>query len=205
MIRAKKKLRPADVAEQLRCDILAGRLAPGQRLTELELCDRFEVGRGRVREAIQQLVQQGLLVTRANCGAAVAPDAPKEIQDFVVTIRRMVETFALEAIFDDLADADFKRWEKILVEMREACQRGDHAAIAEADLGFHRLILERAGFADLILIWDTILGRIRSRFLQSQWKLPRLLDIYDEHRQILNVFRAGNRAAAVRVLTRWIE
>jgi DNA-binding GntR family transcriptional regulator len=204
MIRA-KKIRPADVAEQLRNDILAGRLHPGQRLTELELCERFAVGRGRVREAIQQLVQQGLLVTRANRGATVAPEASGDIRDLVLSIRRMVEVFALESIFAELDEPAFKRWDAVLADMKEACARRDSPAIAEADIAFHRLLVERAGVPDLMLIWETIVGRIRSRFLQRQWQMPRLLDIYDEHREILETFRSGNRAAAARLLTKKIE
>jgi DNA-binding GntR family transcriptional regulator len=204
MIRT-KKIRPTDVAEQLRSDIISGRLLPGQRLTELELCERFTVGRGRIREAIQQLVQQGFLITRANRGATVAPEAPKEIRELIIPIRRMIEIFALETIFDGLDDATFARWEKVLGDMRTACAAEDHAAVAEADLAFHRVILDRAGVPDLILLWDTIVGRIRSHFLQSQWRLERLMDIYDEHREIVKVFRSGNRAAAIKMLTQWIE
>ena len=199
------KLSPTDVADQLRNDILAGPSPAGLRLTEQDLCRRFAVGRGRAREAIHQLARQGLLVIRANRGATVAADAPQAVRDLIIPIRRTVEVYALGVIFDALDDATFARWEAVLEAMRVACEGEDRHAVAEADIAFHRVILERADQPDLLVIWETLLGRIHSHFLRVQWRQPRLLDVYDEHRALLDAFRAGDRAAAVRLLTEKIE
>ncbi|OWK40583.1 Transcriptional regulator, GntR family [Fimbriiglobus ruber] len=193
------------MADQLRDDILSGRLQVGHRLTELSLSQRFEVGRGRVREAIHQLIRQGLLVTRVNCGVTVAPDAPKAIRDLIIPIRRTVEVYALGLIFDELDEATFSRWEEILRAMHDACLTQDFHAIAEADVAFHRLILERSKQPDLMVIWETLVGRIHSHFMQVQWRQTRLLNIYDEHRQLLDTFRSKDRAAAIALLSAKIE
>src|SRR5262245_9868085 len=106
------KLTPTDVANQLRLDILTGRIQSGHRLTELDLSERFGVGRGLIRQALHQLVPQGLVVTRAHRGAIVAPDAPKAIRDLMIPMRRDIELHALEFIFDQLDESDFHRWEE---------------------------------------------------------------------------------------------
>lgn len=199
------KLTATDVANRIRNDILSGRLQPGHRLVELDLTQRFAVGRGRVREAIQQLARQGLLVTRANRGAVVASDAPKAIRDLILPIRRTVERYALGLIFDDLDAAAYQRWEDVLRRMRTACEQQDYHTIAEADIEFHRLIIERSAQPDLQVIWETLVGRIHSHFLQVQWRQARLLDIYDEHRQLLDTFRSGDRAAALKNLASKID
>jgi DNA-binding GntR family transcriptional regulator len=188
------------VVEQLRGDIVSGRLAPGVRVTEAELCKRFGVGRGPVREAVQQLAQQRLLVTRPNCGAMVAPEAPEGIRGLIVPIRRTIELYALEMVFDDLKLADFERWEAIVSKMKTACQEQDFHSVAELDLAFHRALLDRADQADLLVIWDTLVSRIRSHFRRAQRRIASLMDVYEEHRDILESFRKGNLRDASKML-----
>lgn len=188
------------VSRALRRDILTGRLEAGSRLTEAALSSRFGVGRGLVREAVQRLSTQGLLISRPNRGVVVAPEAPREIRNLITPIRRTVEVYALRLIFDDLSAADFAAWDAILDQMREACVRLDFAATAEADIAFHHRLLERAGQPDLLVIWETLVGRIRSHFRRTQKLQADAMEIYEEHRAILDSFRGRDLAAAVRLL-----
>ena len=60
------------IASQLRADILAGRVAPGQRLpNEQALAERFGVNRHTLRQAVQALVREGHLNVRQGCGTFV--------------------------------------------------------------------------------------------------------------------------------------
>jgi DNA-binding GntR family transcriptional regulator len=188
------------VAHTLREEILTGRLEAGSRLTEAEIASRFGVGRGLVREAVQRLSLQGLLISRPNRGAVVAPEAPRAIRSLIVPIRRTLEVYALQLVFDDLREDDFVAWDAILLRMRDACERRDFQAVAEADIAFHRALLERAGQPDLIVIWETLVGRIRSHFRSTQRRFPDALEIYDEHHAILKSFRGRDLAAATRLL-----
>jgi len=188
------------VAHALREEILTGRLEVGSRLTEAEIASRFGVGRGLVREAVQRLSLQGLVISRPNRGAVVAPEAPRQIRNLIVPIRRTLEAYALQLVFDELDEGDFAAWEAILARMRSACERRDFQAIAEADVAFHRALLERAGQPDLIVIWETLVGRIRSHFRSTQRRYPDAMEIHDEHLAILNSFRASDLAAATRLL-----
>ena len=193
------------VSRTLREEILTGRLKAGSRLTEAELSARFGVGRGLVREAVQKLASQGLLISRRNRGAVVAPEAPREIRNLIVPIRRTVEVYALRLVFDELSEPDFDAWGAVLERMREACARRDFLAVAEADLAFHRLLLERAGQPDLIVIWETLVGRIRSHFRDTQKLSLDAMDIHEEHRALLDSFRGSDLAAAVRLLKEKID
>lgn len=59
------------IARDLRDDILAGRLEPGQPLREIALSERFEVSRGPVRDALRTLAESGLASVTPNAGARV--------------------------------------------------------------------------------------------------------------------------------------
>ncbi|MEJ7800661.1 MAG: GntR family transcriptional regulator, partial [Ilumatobacter sp.] len=52
----------ADVSELLRNDILTGEFPPGERLIELQLTDRYGVGRAAIRSAIVELSTEGLVI-----------------------------------------------------------------------------------------------------------------------------------------------
>ncbi|UUO04396.1 GntR family transcriptional regulator [Blastopirellula sp. J2-11] len=205
MVDNKKSRRSTEIVEQLREEILSGQLTEGSRLTEIDVSKRFKLGRNAIREAFQKLTHQGLLVTRPNRGVVVASEPPKPIRDLIVPIRQMLEGYVLELIFDELNDEDFARWEDLLTRMKEACATKDYAAIAEADIAFHRSILERAGQPDLLAIWEAMVYRIRSHFRRTQRRCPDPMGIYDEHRAIVDSIRSGDLQATLALLNEKIE
>ena len=130
----------------------------------------------------------------------VAPEAPREIRGLILPIRRTIEVYALRMIFDELTNADFQAWDQIVDKMKEACEQQDHHLIAELDIEFHHLLVKRAGQPDLLVIWETLVGRIRSHFLRIQRRCPNPFEIYEEHRDIVESFRTGDVRAAVKLL-----
>lgn len=186
------------IADHLRNDVLCGRFAEGERLSELQLVERFGVSRTPIREALQQLTHEGLLEGRPNAGVTVARRPPDSIRELIVPIRRSVETYALRSFFDTINEDDFRVWSQILEKMRQACVAFDYPAIAEQDIAFHRSIIRRAGQRDLEQIWNSILARVRHHFLEA---LPRdyedPMEIYDVHVEVVDSFRAGDVQAAI--------
>jgi DNA-binding GntR family transcriptional regulator len=189
------------IAERIRTDVLTGRLPVGERLNEIKLGEQFGVSRTPIREAIQQLMHEGLLEGRPNTGVKVAARPDDAICDFIVLIRRMVETFALRLYFDQLSETDFAHWRGILERMRLACEAQDYIAIAEHDIEFHRSIVRRSMQRDLESIWTSLVGRVRSHFWETQQRnYATPMDIYKEHARIIESFREGDVEAAVGTL-----
>lgn len=189
------------IADRLRDDILCGRIAEGERLSEPGLVKRFGVSRAPIREALVKLAQEGLLISQPNRSVVVAPSAPDAIQELVMPLRRTIETYALKRIFDELNEDDYRIWEGILDRLKQACARQDWAACAEQDIALHRSILERAGQPDLLAIWATIVARLRSYFQQSYKKYhPDPMGLYEEHRELVATFRTGNKKKSVKAL-----
>lgn len=148
---------------------------------------------------------QGLLTSRPNRGAIIAPAAPLEIRKLVVPIRRSVESFALEMVFDSLCEEDFQEWEEILEKMKEGCESGDLYLVAEMDIAFHRTLVERARQPDLLVIWDALVGRMRSHFRRMQRARGDSDEIYKEHESLLHCFRNGSFKEAERMLRAKID
>ena len=188
------------IVERLREEILSGRLPEGAPLRETELSQRFGVSRGPIRETLQQLVHEGLLVAERNRGARVAPQAPDSIRELVVPIRRTIETYALRLFFDNINKEDFETWNEILVRLKAACRKKDYAAIAEQDIALHRSFLERARQRDLIAIWSVLVARVRHHFRKTHLAYDNPMEIYAEHRALIDSFRAGNLERATKEL-----
>ncbi len=84
------------VAQQLEREILSGRYPPGERLpNELELADRLSLSRPTLRQAIQALVDKGLLVRKRGVGTQVVGSVSSQV-------RRSLE---LSSLYDDLSSA----------------------------------------------------------------------------------------------------
>jgi DNA-binding GntR family transcriptional regulator len=71
----------AHIAERLRAAILAGDIAPGAPLTETALSTRVNVSRGPLREAMRQLIEEGLLVTVPYTGTHVAALSVEDVRE----------------------------------------------------------------------------------------------------------------------------
>jgi DNA-binding GntR family transcriptional regulator len=188
------------ITGRLRDDILTGRLAEGERLHEAKLAERFGVSSGPIREVLAQLTHEGLVEAKPNCGVKVSPSDSESVRELVVPIRRVIETFALRHFFNDINERAIVTWESILHHLQSACQRKDVAAIIQYDIAFHRSILTRAGVPVLMTIWQTIVARIRRHFRHATSHYPDIMEIYEQHRRLVEIFRSGDLDAAVKAL-----
>ncbi len=82
--------------EELREDIVSGRIAPGTKLLIEHLKDRYDVGAGTLREALTRLLSDALVITEGQRGFTVAPINIEELTD-ITNLRVSVETQALRA------------------------------------------------------------------------------------------------------------
>lgn len=100
----------AEAYAQLRAEILACRLAPGQKLIIADLCDQLGFSLGAVREALSRLSSEGLVVSEPRKGFRVAPITEAELQD-ITRVRVTIESLCLE---NAIRNGDLK-WEANIV------------------------------------------------------------------------------------------
>lgn len=192
---------PEQIAARLQQDILAGQLEPGDPLREVDLSERFGVSRGPVREAFRQLTQQGLLVLEPNKGVRVAQNPSVEVRPLVVQLRRTIEVFVLESIFERITDGDIERWDEILQDIKAACESNDQNALTDQDLRFHQAIIKSHDDRDLFTLWQPIAMRMMMQYN----RLDDLMESYREHKRILDAIRARDRTAAIEALSTNIQ
>jgi DNA-binding GntR family transcriptional regulator len=115
---------PAAIAERLRERIIEGDLAPGVRLNERQLCERMDVSRTPLREALRLLAHEGLVTVVPNRGAFVAQMSPEAVRQSF-EIMGALEALAAERACRHITDAEVAEIAALTFEMQACHARGD--------------------------------------------------------------------------------
>lgn len=146
------------IAERLRAAILAGDLAPGSQVIEATLAGQFSVSRGPLREAMRELIEEGLLVTIPYTGTHVVSLSELDIRE-TYSVRAVLERFAFELLWPR-RDAEFAREMKHRhALLTAAVDAGNDLASIQAELDLHALAYEFSGHRLLLRTWQGLRGR----------------------------------------------
>ncbi|MEE4024966.1 GntR family transcriptional regulator [Gordonia sp. PKS22-38] len=156
----KKSLRD-HAYDALRAQIVGLDLPPGTRLVERDLAVELEVSRIPLREAIQRLQQDGLVVVVPRQGAIVAPFTADDVRD-LFDVRESLEVLAARLAAERADAAGLEALADQLEIARDATARDDKPAIAAANARFHTIIVDLA--ANPLL--ENILRPLEAR---TQW------------------------------------
>lgn len=200
MIRSSIVVRAADQAYfALRDMIAAGAFDADERIEEIPLSERLGVSRTPVREALQRLACEGLVICRPNRGYRIVP-AGEELVRESYPILGALEATAVRLAGEQLADSA-DRLEALVDALEEA---EDPAAQYELDHDFHRLLVRDCGNARLVGLIET--ERVRAQRFDGAHRRG----THDrrgscaEHRAILAAIREGrNETAAELVEMHW--
>lgn len=187
------------IADALRRDIVTGRLAGGQELRQEELADRFGTSRIPVREAMQSLERDGLIVVQANRRSVVAEFQDADLRDHY-SARALLEGEAAALCVGRDADT------AALAEIQDALERvgaDDAASHEELNRQFHAWIWAESGSQWIErlagILWQGISPRTPG-LVPGQVDLAR-----DEHRAIIEALASGEPERARAAVRAHIE
>jgi DNA-binding GntR family transcriptional regulator len=124
------------VRAKLRDEILEGLLAPGQRIRQEELAERFGVSRIPVREALRLLESEGLVTLIPHAGARVARFDVAEL-DEIYLLRERLEPLAIAQSVSGLSDENLDLLRSCHADIEAAAARDDLATWVALDREFH--------------------------------------------------------------------
>jgi DNA-binding GntR family transcriptional regulator len=175
------------IASDIRAAVLSGELAPGQRIFQEQLAERYGTSRIPVREALRILERDGLVVFVPNNGAWIAEvDMAKCVE--IYKIRERLEPLALSESIPRMTSETLERLE----QLRSDCEAAsDTETFLRLDREFHLLTYSCAQASTLLgmieRFWSTTqhYRRTYSDILgaQGQWI------IHAEHRLLLSAIR----------------
>jgi len=129
--------------QRLRDQIVTLKLAPGTPLQESALVEELELGRTPIREALQWLAGEGLVVLRPRRGAFVADISVTDLQQ-IFELRQVLEGYAAALAAQRATEADVAALEQALADLDAADSREDTQAHIEIDRAFHRALSRSA-------------------------------------------------------------
>lgn len=156
-----------DVILRLRHEITSGGIAPGTQLGEVQLSKRFEVGRAPIREALRQLMQEGLVVHEPHRGSSVVVLTERDLEDIYIA-RQGIERRAVQLLLQRGDDADLGGIADALEVLRQAPSGPRPTpAVVEADVAFHEAIVAAAGSPRLHRMFRTLSAETQMYLLQA--------------------------------------
>lgn len=184
-----------DVAARLRRDILAGDYAPGERLVELQLTERYGAGRAAIRAALVELATEGLIDKETNRGASVRQISIDEAIQ-ITEARAALESLIAAAAARQASEAERNELSKLENDMRSAVSQQRFLDYSELNGVLHRRIREISGHD----IAGELVAMLRNRSARHQYSLAlmpgRPSESLEQHAAIIRAIARRDDAGA---------
>lgn len=191
------KRQPAEqmAAVALKEEILTGAMKPGERLTEVDLAEKFGVSRGTVRLALHQLSSEGLVSLTPYTGWSVVDWKPGDLWE-IYTLRGGLEAMAAKLATERHDAVGAARLEKVANDLFDSASKTDVAEIKRRDFAFHRCIVDLSENRRLAHHYRLVEQQIRM-FISSTYRPDNKRVVVEHHRPIMEaILRRKPRLAA---------
>lgn len=175
-----------------------GSLLPGASININEMSERLEISKTPLRDALLRLEAEGFVSIRPRSGIVINRLDLEDIK-YLYEVIGALEAALIDSIFDQFDAARISTMERLNAVMRSAIENGDYVAYSKPHWDFHEMFVELSGnvFARRIItpikyrLWD-----FPRRRYHQEWELMAC----DEHAQITEAIKAGDRQEAIRVI-----
>ncbi|TFG91063.1 MAG: GntR family transcriptional regulator [Syntrophobacterales bacterium] len=195
-------LHAADIYKLLRDEIVQGRLNPGERLVEKDLCERLGTTRGYVREALKLLGVDGFVKLSPGRGATVVKISSQKVKD-LYEILAVLEAKSVELAAPPLDASDIDKLIEINTALKSCISTEDRASARstwqEKNVQFHRIFAEKTGNREL----QEMLEGLRWRTFDSRYLyfFEEYFDFFsDQHAQLIDAVQHKASARARKIM-----
>jgi DNA-binding GntR family transcriptional regulator len=190
------------ISDELRQMIIEGSVLPGEQLGEARIAELLGVSRAPVREALQQLVQQKLLVAARNRGVSVVTFSAADIWE-IYDARCAIETHAARRILDNGPGARARatdRLRTVLERLKNAAKKGDPRQISSADLDFHMTLVASAENSRLVDAYSILSAQALTCINRLEIAVPSGEEVVDEHEILVDLLAKGEAEPLVEAI-----
>lgn len=182
------------VVIEIRRAIVLGHVKPGEKLTELKMAEWLNVSRPTVREALNKVVQEGLVTQEPYRGLRVASLDDSMLIDLART-RMALDMLAIDGV---LADESGQRWEVVengWHKYKQLAFDSDPFVQHSCHLAFHESIWAASDNALLLKLWPVTRAHMTIALAQDQAIRQDPERAYHVHEVLMGVWRSGDRKA----------
>lgn len=190
---------------QIKQWIIDGKLYPDQSVVEEELSSKLEISRTPLREALQRLELENMVVRKSNGRLKIAPISAKEVTEIFNVRSKLEEIITVEAT-ENATDEDIKKLSAIVGMLKEAYQDGEVDDILYYGAKFHTYIYELSGNKTVNNILSQLNDHIhRYRRLVPTQNIDQESGAEEEHEVILDYIANKDSKGAARAMQAHIE
>jgi DNA-binding GntR family transcriptional regulator len=169
---------------EIRASIIAGQMAPGEIYSAPVLASRYEVSVTPVREALLDLVKEGLLTPLRNKGFRVVEPSDEDL-DEIAQVRDLLEPAAAAEVARTATTQQLAQLRALAAEIARYAKQGAIEAYLQADRDFHLAVVAATGNSRLIEIIGRLRGQARLFGLKKIAELGQLEASSQDHEDLL--------------------
>jgi DNA-binding GntR family transcriptional regulator len=169
---------------EIRASIIAGQMAPGEIYSAPVLASRYEVSVTPVREALLDLVKEGLLTPLRNKGFRVVEPSDEDL-DEIAQVRDLLEPAAAAEVARTATTQQLAQLRALAAEIARYAKQGAIEAYLQADRDFHLAVIAATGNSRLIEIIGRLRGQARLFGLKKIAELGQLEASSQDHEDLL--------------------
>ena len=201
-LEARRSVR-SQVIHALRAAMVTGQMAPGELYSAPMLAARLGVSATPVREAMLELVKEGLVLTVPNKGFRVRELSDREL-DEITGIRLLLEVPTTVDVVGRATAADLDRLRPMAQRIVDLARTEDLLDYVESDRQFHLALLSLAGNEQLVTIVAELRARARLLGLVPLAESGELSTSAEEHLEMLRLIEVGDRNGLERLMRQHI-
>ncbi|RKY02478.1 MAG: hypothetical protein DRP55_02805 [Spirochaetes bacterium] len=177
-----------EVLKSLKSLILRDEYAPGERIVIDSLARRLGVSTTPVREALNYLAAQGLLVFEPHKGFILKKWNKKEIEDLMM-LRMCLEKMAIRLFIENGFEKNFEKLKSKVEEMKSCLKNQDIDKMSICNTDFHNIIVKGSGNNELCNVMSSLGKKLyRVRMLSITFS-GRFEESFKEHMRIFDAIR----------------
>lgn len=186
------------VYKQIKEAILNGAISGDSYFTETQLANSLNISRTPVREALQNLHKEGLIVSIPRKGFTVKAITEKE-QDEILLLRKSIETMAIRELAKKITSKQLDHLKEIYKKQEIALTNSDNLTFIDLDQEFHLSIVRFMGYNLIEEILLNLHQLMRLIGLKAIKKYGRMEEVMVEHNKIISSLekKDGDLAAQV--------
>ena len=188
-----------ETVARVRTMLLEGEIPPGARIPERELCEKLEISRTPLREALKVLAAEGLVQLLPNRGSRAAKLTDKDMRD-LFEVCQGLEALAGELACERISDAAIAAIAESHGVMVEHYRNRDLIQYYRCNRAIHEAIIAAAGNPALSGLYESVTARIRRARYVTPMTPPRWALAVQEHEAILNALRRRDGVALAHIL-----